>query len=704
MKKSKLIIFFLIVFITFINTNNVSALTPEISYSSHVQDIGWMNDVRNDEVSGTTGRAKQVEALKIKLLNAGDSSVIYKTHVQDIGWMNDVRNDEVSGTTGRAKQVEALQIKLEGEIANNYDIYYRVHVQDIGWMNYVKNYELAGTTGRAKQVEALQIKLVPKENQINDSSISLSYKSFLNNDGWQNYVSDNQISGTTGKNKSIQLINISLNNSAYNKSIEYSVYTSLHEWQEYKTSGENIGIEGENIEAIKIRLVGDLEKKYDIFYRTHVSNVGWLSWTKNDQISGTIGYFNAVEAIQITLVNKNDNTIDTNGTSNIIFNNSIQYSSHVQDIGWMDYVKDGEVSGTVGKAKKIEAIKIKLNNKVGSSIKYQTYVELRGWQTEKSNDQISGTTGMNKKIEAIKININGKLKDYYDIYYRTHVSDIGWLGWAKNGEKSGSVGSDTQIEAIEIKIVKKGMSAPGNTNNAYVTGTWDGNNYRNYFNRKVTGFKYIDGIKYYFNEEGTLIGKNVKKVVDVSSWQGKIDWNTIKRKEDVDAAIIRVGWGMSYDDEAGVDSYFDYNIKEVQRLGIPYSIYIYAYAEVDRAAKKEANFVIDMMKKYNIPKDTFVWYDAEINSISRDTYNNVIPIFINQMKSKGYNNVGVYGSLNNFIASYGNLNSTTIRSYPLWVAQYYKKIQYPGEYKGWQYTSDGSIDGINGRVDVSMFY
>ena len=80
--------------------------------------------------------------------------------------------------------------------------------------------------------------------------------------------------------------------------------------------------------------------------------------------------------------------------------------------------------------------------------------------------------------------------------------------------------------------------------------------------------------------------------------------------------------------------------------------------------------------------------------------------FIDYMKGSGYSNVGVYGSLNNFISttSAGNLNSKKIRSNPIWVAQYYKKDQYPDSHLGWQYTSDGYIDGINGRVDVSVFY
>ena len=76
--------------------------------------------------------------------------------------MDWVKNGEIAGTTGRAKQVEAIQLKLNDELSSTYDIYYRAHVQDIGWMDWVKNGEIAGTTGKSKRLEALEIKLIQK--------------------------------------------------------------------------------------------------------------------------------------------------------------------------------------------------------------------------------------------------------------------------------------------------------------------------------------------------------------------------------------------------------------------------------------------------------------------------------------------------------------------------------------------------------------
>ena len=692
----KKIISIILIILSFTFIKNVYAQeSPSIEYQSHVQYRGWMSKVQNGELSGTTGQSLRLEAMKINLKNL-DGSIEYQTHVQYRGWMNWVKNGEVSGTTGQSLRLEAIRIKLSDNLSKNYDIYYRTHVQYRGWMSWVKNGEVSGTTGQSLRLEAIEIKLVDKNAEPN-----ITYKSYVNGDGWQNSVNNGETSGTTGQGKPISKINISLGNYDINKgNIYYSIYSN-DKWSNYLSSTNDL-VSNTNIEAIKIKLTGELEKKYDIYYRVHVQYFGWLGWAKNDTIAGSIGYFRQVEAVEIKLLKNEDSNI-TVGNSYKESLNSIEYRSHVQNIGWQGYVKDGELSGTEGKSLRLEAFKVKINSNLANSINYQAYVQDKGWQSIVSNDSLSGTEGQSKKLEAITINLTGELSNYYDVYYRTHVSYIGWLGWAKNGAKSGSVGSDSSIEAIQVKLVRKGAEAPGSTSRQYVTGVWSGNEYKDYFGNKATDFKFIDGIKYYFNSEGTMIGKNVKKVVDVSSWQGKIDWQKVKNAG-IDAAIIRVGWGMSYNDEAGTDSYFDYNIKEVQRLGIPYSIYIYAYAKADYAAVKEANFVINKMKQYNIPKSTFVWYDAEINSIPLSTYNIVIPKFIDTMHANGYNNVGVYGSLNPFISSNGNLNSSKIRSYPLWVAQYYKKIQYPGSYKGWQYTSDGSVDGINGRVDLSMFY
>lgn len=92
----------------------------------------------------------------------GKITTSYRTHVQSFGWQNPVTNGAMSGTSGKAKRLEAIQIKLYGEMANHFDVYYRVHAQSYGWLGWAKNGEESGTAGLAKRLEGIQIVLIPK--------------------------------------------------------------------------------------------------------------------------------------------------------------------------------------------------------------------------------------------------------------------------------------------------------------------------------------------------------------------------------------------------------------------------------------------------------------------------------------------------------------------------------------------------------------
>ncbi|MDD7281287.1 MAG: transglutaminase domain-containing protein [Erysipelotrichaceae bacterium] len=90
--------------------------------------------------------------------------VSYMTHVQKIGWQDWKSNGELSGTTGQAKRLEAIQIKLTGDIANKYDIYYTVHAQHFGWLGWAKNNQVAGTTKIDHAIKGIEIQLCLKGN------------------------------------------------------------------------------------------------------------------------------------------------------------------------------------------------------------------------------------------------------------------------------------------------------------------------------------------------------------------------------------------------------------------------------------------------------------------------------------------------------------------------------------------------------------
>ena len=139
---------------------------PSVSYTSHVQKIGWQGAKTNGEVSGTSGKGLRLEGIKINIEGDSDLGIEYKTHVQKQGWeYSYAENGQMSGTEGKALRLEAITMKLTGKDADKYDIYYRVHVQKTGWQGWVSNGQIAGTTGQGFRLEAIQIKVVDKSDK-----------------------------------------------------------------------------------------------------------------------------------------------------------------------------------------------------------------------------------------------------------------------------------------------------------------------------------------------------------------------------------------------------------------------------------------------------------------------------------------------------------------------------------------------------------
>ena len=140
---------------------------------------------------------------------------------------------------------------------------------------------------------------------------------------------------------------------------------------------------------------------------------------------------------------------------------TITYQTHVQDIGWQTPTANGEVAGTTGQKKRIEAIRIQVNNSsLNGDIEYSSHIQEQGWQSYVRNGGNSGTTGNSLRMEAIRIRLTGQLSQYYDIYYRVHSAEFGWLGWAKNGKDAGTSGFSYRMEAIQIQLVEKGKKGP----------------------------------------------------------------------------------------------------------------------------------------------------------------------------------------------------------------------------------------------------
>lgn len=335
-------------------------VTPAVTvrYTTHVQTFGWQgneNDAKtwftNGAMAGTSGKAKRLEGIKIRVTGNDNLGIQYTTHCQSYGWLPWSANGEMNGTEGEAKRLEAIKIQLTGSDAGKYDVYYRVHAQSYGWLGWVKNGAPSGTAGYAKRLEGIQIVVVKKGASFNtrmgninsayalgyyakagtspvvnakntsnadpqiagEAQTNVTYRTHVQSYGWQAWKYNGQMSGTSGQAKRLEGINIRLSNQQYSGDIVYTTHVQSYGWQgnennqsTWRKNGVMSGTSGEakRLEAIRINLTGEMAKHYDIYYRVHAQSFGWLDWAKNGAPSGTAGYAKRLEGIQIILVPK----------------------------------------------------------------------------------------------------------------------------------------------------------------------------------------------------------------------------------------------------------------------------------------------------------------------------------------------------------------------------------------------------------------
>ncbi len=217
-----------------------------------------------------------------------------------------------------------------------------------------------------------------------------------------------------------------------------------------------------------------------------------------------------------------------------------------------------------------------------------------------------------------------------------------------------------------------------------------------------------NGTKAFFDYRNNLFVQQAKGVIDVSSWQGDIDWAKAKA-DGVEGAIIRLGFGWGND----ADTKAQRNINECKRLGIPFGIYWYSYAEDASGSRQEGNDVVSKLRQFGVsPNDLKypVYYDLESWTWTGHTpptnpnvYNGIVNAWYGALQSGGYQNLGVY-SYTSYLQ--GPLNNANIYAKTRWVAQYGPQMEFTAfgtNDRGWQYTSSGQINGISGNVDMSAF-
>jgi len=165
-----------------------------------------------------------------------------------------------------------------------------------------------------------------------------------------------------------------------------------------------------------------------------------------------------------------ENEDDSDNPTEDTESNAVAYQTHVQNVGWQELKKDGDMSGTEGRSLRLEGIKIDINQDLlgDVDVEYKTHIQNIGWESQWSEDgEMSGTEGRSLRLEGIQIELTGADADQYDIYYQVHAQNMGWLGWAVNGEQAGTAGYGYRLEGIRIIIQPKGTEAPVSDQQAF---------------------------------------------------------------------------------------------------------------------------------------------------------------------------------------------------------------------------------------------
>ncbi|MBR3510055.1 MAG: hypothetical protein IKO03_14945 [Lachnospiraceae bacterium] len=218
----------------------------------------------------------------------------------------------------------------------------------------------------------------------------------------------------------------------------------------------------------------------------------------------------------------------------------------------------------------------------------------------------------------------------------------------------------------------------------------------------VTGEQVIQGAKYTFGSDGALMTGNGVLGIDVSRWNGSIDWKAVKNSG-VSFVIIRCGYRGSSEGALIEDPKFTTNIKGAINAGLKVGVYFFTQAINEREAVYEASYVIDKIKNYKITYPVYLDVEASggrADKISKDTRTNVCKAFCQTIQNAGYT-AGIYAN-KNWLEE--KIDVSQLGAYKIWLAQYAAQPTYTGRYEMWQYKSTGVISGISGNVDLNLSY
>lgn len=332
------------------------------------------------------------------------------------------------------------------------------------------------------------------------------------------------------------------------------------------------------------------------------------------------------------------------------------------------------------------------------------------------NDYYLNTDSLGKKkIDFEYINDDGiKIKYNYEINVVDREAPLIWLGKSYNVTRGSEdnlidkimcgdnydnnpecvIEGDYNLDNVgSYNLVFKATDSSGNVSKKKFILNVNEASSKKESNEVKSVTEFSDVIKNYKNDN-TQIG------IDVSKWQGDIDFSKLK-SAGVEFVIIRIGSSTGINGENFIDSKFIQNIKNANSVGIPVGVYFYSYANsVDRAIS-DAKWIIENIKDYKVELpiafDWENWGSFNTYELSFFGLTNMAKRFMDTVKDAGYDAM-LYSSktyLENIWMSV---------DYPVWLAHYTKNTNYAGDYSYWQICSNGRVDGINGDVDIDIRY
>mgnify|MGYP000509046674 FL=1 len=304
---------------------------------------------------------------------------------------------------------------------------------------------------------------------VDDGKMHVQYEAHVSNIGWMSSKRDGYTAGTTGQSKAVGDIKVSILNPVVDGSVQIDAHVSGIGWQGWDTPSASEGGttgQGRAVEAVRLRLTGSLAKGYDVYYRVHASNIGWMAWAKDGEEAGTTGFGRSVEAVQIRLVKKGDAAPSSDGANvDYAFKKkpmSLTYRAHVSNVGCRAPSRTARPP-----APPAAASPSRTSSSRSTAPTTRTALPSRSTPTSLASagrlghplGLRGGTTGQGRAVEAVRLRLTAPSRRLRRLLPRPR-SNIGWMAWAKDGGEAGTTGMSCSLEAIQIKLIKKGASHP----------------------------------------------------------------------------------------------------------------------------------------------------------------------------------------------------------------------------------------------------